>query len=380
MPADRPLWVDRVISGHILSIPPYSPGKPIAELERELGVINAVKMASNENPLGPSPMAIRALEELARGSHVYPEDSAPELRAALASRYNLPKDAVILGNGSDEVLQFAAHVFIRPGDEAVIAANTFSVYQMVVKAFGGKVRSVPLVNYCYDLKAMAAAVNQSTRLVFIAVPNSPTGTIVSRKDFESFFNDLPEEGLLLILDEAYREYVREPDCPNGVDYIGRGRPVLVSRTFSKIYGLAGLRIGYGLSEPWAIELMNRVRPPFNANSLAQAAALAALNDFEHVERSVHNTEEGMKFLQEELNALGLEVVPSQANFCCFCLGREARPLYEALLRQGVIVRHLASFGMERCMRVTIGTQAENRRFIEALKRALAATEDTPQQP
>jgi histidinol-phosphate aminotransferase len=203
---------------------------------------------------------------------------------------------------------------------------------------------------------------------------------VSRKDFESFFNDLPEEGLLLILDEAYREYVREPDCPNGVDYIGRGRPVLVSRTFSKIYGLAGLRIGYGLSEPWAIELMNRVRPPFNANSLAQAAALAALNDFEHVERSVHNTEEGMKFLQEELNALGLEVVPSQANFCCFCLGREARPLYEALLRQGVIVRHLASFGMERCMRVTIGTQAENRRFIEALKRALAATEDTPQQP
>lgn len=371
MPADRPRWVDRVISEHILSIPPYSPGKPIAELQRELGVIKAVKMASNENPLGPSPMAIRALEEQARGAHVYPESFAPELRAALASRYSLPNDAVILGNGSDEILQFAAHVFIRPGDEAVVAANTFSVYQMVVKAFGGKVRSVPLVNYRHDLTSMAAAVNQATRLVFMAVPNSPTGTIVSRADFESFFNDLPEEGLLFVLDEAYREYVRDSDCPNGVDYIGKGRAILVLRTFSKIYGLAGLRIGYGLSEPWAIELMNRVRPPFNANSQAQAAALAALNDVEHVARSVRNTQEGMKFLEEELNTLGLDVVPSQANFLCFCLGRDARPLYEALLRQGVIVRHLASFGMEKCMRVTIGTQAENRRFIKALKTALA---------
>lgn len=366
-----PSWVDRVVPEHILSMPPYVPGKPIAEVERELGVSNAVKMASNENPLGPSPLAMKAVEDRLGSVNVYPESAAPMLVEALASRFGLPADSVILGNGSDEIMQFAAHIFIRPGDEAVIGANTFSMYRICVQGFGGKITAVPLDDHRLDLAAMARAVTESTRLMFVAIPNSPTGTIVSRADFESFLGDLPGEGLLLVVDEAYREYVREKDCPDGIDYVGKRVPILVLRTFSKIYGLAGLRIGYGISESWLVELMNRVRPPFNVNAVAQAAAFAALTDGDHVEKSRAVTEQGMRFIEEELGRLGVSVIPSQANFLTFCLERDARPVYEALLREGVIVRHLGSFGMDRCIRVTIGKEYENRRFIDALKKVMS---------
>lgn len=371
MEGSKPAWVDAVIPAHVRSIPAYVPGKPIAELYRELGITEAIKMASNENPLGPSPKAIQAMEQQLRAAHVYPESSAPDLREGLASHFGVPPESVILGNGSDEIMDMATHVFLRPGDEAVMADTTFSMYRICVQAFGGTPVRVPLKGYRLDLAAMAKAVTDRTRLIFVTVPNSPTGTIVSRKEFESFFADLPREQLVLVLDEAYGEYVQDSDCPRGLDYLEGPVPVLVLKTFSKIYGLAGLRVGYGIGQPWLIEVLNRVRAPFNVNSLAQAAALAAIEDTEHVERSRKINNEGLLYLTEELSALGMEVIPSQANFLTFCVGENARPYYEALLKAGVIVRYLASFGMDGCIRVTVGKPEHNRRFIQALRRAIA---------
>jgi len=365
-----PAAIESVIPKHILSIPPYVPGKPIAELERQMGIRGAVKMASNENPLGPAHAALRSLEQCLGESHVYPESSGPELRGAIASRFGLNSENVILGNGSDEIMQMCAHLFIQPGDEAVMGSNTFSMYRIVVQAFGGKAVCVPLKNYRFDLKAMASAVTDRTRLIFLAVPNSPTGTIVSKLEFENFLRALPDGRFLVVIDEAYREFVRDLDCPSGVNYLDGKLPVLVLRTFSKIYGLAGLRVGYGLGEPWLIELLNRVRPPFNVNSLAQVAARAALEDTEHLERSLSLTIRGILYLEEELTRLGLKVIPSQANFVCFHVECDAREVYEALLKNGIIVRHLASFGMNNCIRVTVGKEIDNQEFIATLKQVL----------
>ena len=370
MEPKRPAWVDGVVASHVLSIPAYVPGKPVAELKRELGVHNAVKMASNENPLGPSSLALDAARLHLEDAHVYPESSAPELRHELANRFRVSPESVIFGNGSDEIMDMCAHVFVQPGVEAIMGENTFSMYRICVEAFGGTAVRVPLRNYRFDLKAMASAVTDRTRLVFLANPNSPTGTIVSRRDFQDFIVDLPTDRMVLVLDEAYREYVSDSDCPCGIDYVGKRLPVLVLRTFSKIYGLAGLRVGYGFAEPWLIELMNRVRPPFNLNSLAQAAALAALKDADHLKRSLQMTHDGIRFLSRELKALGTEVIPSEANFVTFRIGSDAMAVYKALLRQGIIVRHLGSFGMDECIRVTVGLQEHNERFIDALKSVL----------
>jgi histidinol-phosphate aminotransferase len=366
-----PKWLSRVVPEHIFAIPAYVPGKPLAELKRELGISGAVKMASNENPLGPSLKAKEAIQAVAEDAHIYPEGSAPDLRQAIAARFGLSPESVILGNGSDEIMQFAAHLFIRPGSKGLVGAHTFSWYRICIEAFGGSVKPIPMKDYRFDLSAVARAVTDSTRLIFLAFPNNPTGTIVSRNEFESFLRDLPGEGLLVVLDEAYREFVTDNDCPNSVEYIGSRPPVLVLRTFSKIYGLAGLRVGYGLAEPWLVELLNRVRPPFNVNSLAQSAALAALGDAEHLAASRALCETGRNFLQEELAGLGVQVIPSQANFVTFCLNETAKPIYEGLLREGVIVRHLASFGMENCIRVTVGKREDNIRFLEALHRVMA---------
>jgi histidinol-phosphate aminotransferase len=362
----KPGWIEQLIAPHILSIPAYVPGKPVAELVRELGIADAVKMASNENPLGPSPLAISAMSKHLVEAHIYPESSGPDLRAAIGEKLGVDPDQVILGNGSDEIMTMVAHVFIKPGCEAIMGSNAFSMYRIVVEAFGGARVPAPLVNYAYDLEAIADAVNEKTRLIFIAVPHSPTGTIVTRRDFERFLKRLPER-MILIIDEAYREYVDDDDCPNGLDYLSDSIPVLVLRTFSKIYGLAGLRIGYGIGPKWLIEILNRVRAPFNANSLAQVAAEAALRDDEHVSKSKALAREGIEFLSRELGLLGFKVIPSQANFVAFCAGKNAKRIYEALLKYGVIVRHLASFGMDDCIRVTVGTAEQNSRFIAALK-------------
>ncbi|MEW6351939.1 MAG: histidinol-phosphate transaminase [Thermodesulfobacteriota bacterium] len=370
MASTKPDWFDELVPSHIMSIPPYVAGKPVAELERELGVQHAIKLASNENPLGPCPRALEAIRSHLDSAHIYPEDSGPMLRQALAARLGLTAESVILGNGSDELMAMVAHLCIEPGAQAVIPANTFSMYRICVEGFAGEVVPVELVNYRFDLKAMAKAVTSRTRLVFLTVPNNPTGTVVTRGELEAFLGDLAGRKVVLVFDEAYGEFVRDADCPRGLDYLHGPVPILVLKTFSKIYGLAGLRIGYGFGAPWFVEMLNRVRPPFNVNSMAQAAALGALDDTDHVQRSFRHNAEGMVFLEAQLRAIGVQVVPSQANFLTFCLDSDARWVFDALLLKGVIVRHLASFGMPKCIRVSVGTDAENRRFISALKEVL----------
>jgi len=356
------------IKKYIASIPAYIPGKPIAELEREMGICGALKMASNENPLGPSPSALESIRASLQNCHVYPESSAPILRQAIASAFGLSADNVILGNGSDEIMQLCAHVLIGPGDQAVMPLNSFSMYRIVVESFGGEVVRVPLrPDYGLDLNRTLDSVTEQTRIVFLANPNSPTGTVVTLDDLRTFLTALSSRKILVVLDEAYREFVREPSCPEGSVFINGNVPIIVLRTFSKIYGLAGLRIGYGLAQPWLIEILNRVRAPFNANSLAQAGALAALTDSEHVRRSQELVWNGLDYLAGELACLGLTVIPSQANFLCFCMGSKARDAYEHLLLQGIIVRHLASFGMDQWIRVTVGKKEHNEAFLVALR-------------
>jgi histidinol-phosphate aminotransferase len=366
-----PLWVSEVVPKHVSRIPVYVPGKPLAELEREMGSLSAVKMASNENPLGPSPKAIDALTKSLDKLNVYPESSGPVLRKALGQKWRIDDNSFILGNGSDEIMQMVAHVFIRPGDDAVIPENSFSMYRIVVESFGGRAIQAPLRNYRIDLEVMADAVSDNTRIIFLAFPNNPTGTIVAGKEFRHFLLRLADKRLVVVLDEAYAEFVRDPDCPRGIDHIFGAPPVLVLRTFSKVYGLAGLRIGYGIGLPWLIELLNRVRPPFNANLAAQVAAVAALDDIDHLSGTLDMVWDGLDYLSRELNSLGFEVINSQANFVSFRMKMNAGSVYSALLREGVIVRHLASFGMPDCIRVTVGTEKHNRRFLEALKRVIA---------
>lgn len=357
-----------LIKEHVQSIPPYIPGKPIAEVERELGIYGAIKMASNENPLGPSPVALERLQSQLSRCHIYPESSAPELRTAIGSRFNLSPDQVILGNGSDEIMQLCAHVLIGPQDEAIIPANSFSMYRIVVESFGGKVIQVPLrEDYCVDLENMAAAVTDRTRVIFFANPNSPTGTVIKTQDVEKFFHNLPSDKLLVIIDEAYNEFVRNDSCPQGVSYLKQYIPVIVLRTFSKIYGLAGLRLGYGLSHEWFVEMLNRVRAPFNTNALAQVAAVGALGDCYHVEKTRELVWRGIDYLTSSLTALGFYVIPSQANFVCFRVPGRARALYEHLLTSGIIVRHLASFGMDDWIRVTPGTMEDNEVFVRHVR-------------
>lgn len=370
MKIERPIWADDVIAPQISGIPPYVPGKPISELTRELGIKNAIKMASNENPLGPSPLAMKAISASLKDIHIYPEASAPDLRLNIAAKFNVNSDCVIVGNGSDEIMALAAHVFLQKGSEAIMGEIAFSMYRICVQAFGGNAIRVPLNDYKNDLDAMYRAVTDKTRLIFIAIPNSPTGTIVSRREFEDFLSSVKYRKLVVVVDEAYAEYVQDPDCPQGIDYIADSPPVLVLRTFSKIYGLAGLRIGYGIGPEWIIELLNRVKPPFNANLLAQIAANEALHDEDHLERSREVTRTGLVYLYNELTSIGFSVIPSEANFITFCGTENARSIYEGLLRQGIIIRHLASFGMEKCIRVTVGTMDENKRFMAGLKETL----------
>lgn len=361
-----------LIKKHVLSIPPYVPGKPIAELERDLGIYGAIKMASNENPLGPSPGALEMMKSHLSRCHIYPESSAPDLRRALASRFDLSPDNIILGNGSDEIMQLCAHVLIGPGYEAVVPENSFSMYSIVVESFGGKVVRIPLrADYCVDLETMATAVTDRTRIVFFANPNSPTGTTVTAEELDSFFCNLPTDKLLVVIDEAYREFVRDKSCPQGITYLRSQVPVIVLRTFSKIYGLAGLRLGYGLSQQWFIEILNRVRAPFNTNVLAQAAAIGGLNDSQHIEKTLELVWNGIDYLTSALTKLGFYVVTSQANFVCFRVPRQARALYEYLLRRGIIVRHLASFGMEDWIRVTAGRMEDNALFVENVREFIA---------
>ncbi len=354
------------IHSHIASLVPYVPGKPIDELERELGIPRAIKLASNENPLGPSPKAMAVLAGAAATLHRYPDGGAYRLRAALADRYKLSSDHVILGNGSDEILGLLARAFLSPGDEAVMADQTFVIYKMEVTAAHGKPVIVPLKQWRHDLQAMADAITARTRLIFICNPNNPTGTMVTAADVHAFMQRVPDDAIV-VFDEAYYEYVQDRDFPDSLSWVLQQRNAIILRTFSKIYGLAGLRVGYGLTTPEIAGYLNRVRPPFNVNTMAQGAALAALHDDEHVARSrVLNASE-MATVKAGLVALGFQPLPSQANFLFFDVGRDGRVVFDALLRRGIIVRHIEG----RLLRVTIGLPEENRYFLDALKNVLS---------
>lgn len=349
----------------ILSLHPYVPGKPIDELQRELGLTRVIKLASNENPLGPSPKALVALSGTQDMLHRYPDGSAYQLRQAIADRWKVAREQVIVGNGSDEILGLLARTFLTPGDEAIMADHTFVIYKLEVTAVHGKPVVVPLVNWTHDLEAMVRAVTPRTRLLFLCNPNNPTGTIVSAEAVDRLMTKVPED-VIVVFDEAYVEYVRNPQFPDAMAYVKQGRNAIILRTFSKIYGLAGLRIGYGISTSEVIGFLNRVRPPFNANSLAQKAALAALGDDEHVAKSRTVNAAGMEQLESGLRALGVTPIPSETNFLYFDAKQDGRLVFEALLRAGIIVRHIDG----AMLRVTIGQPDENAAFLQALKKVL----------
>jgi histidinol-phosphate aminotransferase len=358
---------------YVSRIKPYVPGKPVKELERELGIKECIKLASNENPVGPSPKAVAALRAYLENSGElcrYPDGSGYYLKNALSEKLSsggtkVGAEEIILGNGSNELLDIAVRTFVGVGDEAVMASPSFVVYSMGVQSLGGVAVESKLRDYTHDLSAMADAITPKTKMVFIANPNNPTGTINRKAEFEAFMKRVPE-GVLVVMDEAYYEYVRDPQYPTTLEYFAKGRDILILRTFSKAYGLASLRIGYGIAKKEILEEMNKIREPFNTNSLAQEAALAALDDEEHLGRSIDVNEEGKKYLYREFDAMGLKYVPTEANFIYMPLGRDSRVLFEAMLRKGVIVRPAGP----NEIRVTVGLPEENRRFIEALKESL----------
>lgn len=346
---------------YVLGIQPYVPGKPIEELERELGIANSVKLASNENPVGPSPAALAAIRDSFADINRYPDGSGYYLKRELSRALSVSEDELILGNGSNELLDIAAKTFLRDGDEAVMAAPSFVVYFMAVQSVGGKSIQVPLKNYTHDLAAMADAVTPKTKMIFIANPNNPTGTFNRKDEFGRMMERISDD-ILVVLDEAYYEYVSAPDYPDSMKYLRTEKNVLILRTFSKIYGLAGLRLGYGIAKKEILSDMNRLREPFNTNTIAQKAAIAALRDSEHVAKSKSINETGKEYLYGELNSMGIKYVPTEANFI-YIPFEGAMALYEKLLKLGVIIRPMGP----NSVRVTIGLPEENRRFIEALK-------------
>ncbi|MBI5562660.1 MAG: histidinol-phosphate transaminase [Deltaproteobacteria bacterium] len=349
------------VSENIASLVPYPPGKPIEELERELGITGSIKLASNENPLGPSKKAVEAVAGALANLHRYPDGSCYYLKEKLSAFIKMPPETIILGNGSNEIIELVIRAYLKNGDEAVMADPSFAVYPIAVKAAGGRSITVPLKAHTHDLAAMSKAITRKTRLVFIANPNNPTGTIVRADEFDRFMKKVPD-GVIVCVDEAYYEFVRSAGFPSAFDYVKEGRAVIVLRTFSKIYGLAGLRAGYGVAPPEMLDYMNRVRQPFNVNSLAQIAAIAALDDREHLKATLDNNARGLEYLFREIKALGFECVPTEANFFLVKVG-DGRKVYDGLLRKGVIVRPMASYNLPEFIRVTVGLPAENERFV-----------------
>jgi histidinol-phosphate aminotransferase len=362
--------IKALVPDWIQQLAPYPPGKPIEELEREYGVFGSIKLASNENPLGPSPKAIAAIGAALADLHRYPDGDCFYLKRAVAQKYGVSPEALIFGNGSNEIIELAVRTFLQQGETAVMSEHAFAIYRLVVQAAGGKSHEVPMRNFTHDIEAIAEAVTPSTRMVFLANPNNPTGTIFRRREFQDLLAAVPPE-VIIVMDEAYFEFVDDPEYPDSLMWHAKDRLLITLRTFSKIYGLAGLRLGFGVAQPELVELMNRVRQPFNVSSLAQAAALGALEDEAHVERTRQCNREGMRYLRAQCERLGLEYVPSEANFLLLRVGNGAR-VYEALLRAGVIVRPMGVYGFPEHVRVTVGTAAENERCVRALAQVLGA--------
>jgi histidinol-phosphate aminotransferase len=358
------------IPEHIAGLVPYPPGKPLEELEREYGITGSIKLASNENPLGPSPKAVAAMHAALGNLHRYPDGSGYYLRRRLSEKFKLPFDGIVLGNGSNEIIDLAIRTFLLPQDEVILPAPSFLVYKLAVQAMGGKTVSVPLVNFTIDLARVVDSITLRTKIIFINNPNNPTGTIIKKAAFDSFLEAIPPH-VVVVLDEAYIEFVRDGDTPSGFDYVDRQGPyVIVARTFSKAHGLAGLRIGYGVMEPALANYLHRVRQPFNTGTLSQAAALAALDDEEFLSQTQSTVAEGLAYLYREIERLGLNTIPTQANFFLIEVPTDAKTIYEAMLRRGVIVRPMNSYGMTRYIRINAGLPEENERFIRALGQTL----------
>jgi histidinol-phosphate aminotransferase len=361
---------------YIREIAAYQPGKPISELAREMGLDERkiIKLASNENPLGVSPKAKKAIERELADLSRYPDGNAFELKAALARRYGVAQEQLVVGNGSNDLLELVASAFLAPGKAAVYSQHAFAVYPLATLARGARGIVVPAKSFGHDLPAMAKALTPETRVVFVANPNNPTGTFVPGRELEAFVQSLPAD-VALVLDEAYTEYLPPEKRYDSLAWLAKYPNLIVTRTFSKVYGLAGLRVGFGVMSPKIADLLNRVRQPFNVNSLALAAAAAALEDDDFVKKSAAMNRDGMARLDAEFKRLGIAYIPSMANFVTFRIPPvERRPqaaaVYEKLLRQGVIVRPLAGYEMPDHLRVTVGTPHENERFLEALKKAL----------
>jgi histidinol-phosphate aminotransferase len=362
---------------YIRAIAPYQPGKPIAELERELGISDIVKLASNENPLGCSPQATAAMQEAIKTVALYPDGNGFELKDALNKRYGVAHERIVLGNGSNDMLELAARAFLTVGDRAVYAQHAFAVYPLAIQAVGATGICVPAVNYGHDLQAMLqAAIEHQAKLVFVANPNNPTGTFLEASALLEFLRALPPH-VLVVLDEAYNEYLPEACRYDSVGWLREFPNLVVSRTFSKAYGLAGLRVGYAFADAQVADMMNRVRQPFNVNSMAQAAAVAALGDDDFVRKTHELNLRGMQQITLGLSKLGLDYIPSCGNFVSFRIGKPAlsevegaMKMYRRLLELGVIVRPVASYEMPEYLRVSIGTERENGKFLAALQRAI----------
>ena len=354
---------------YILSIKAYPPGKPVEELQRETGIKRTVKLASNENPLGPSPLAVKAIQAAVERIHRYPDGGGFDLVDRLSTHLQVDPQCIVLGNGSDDMITMLTRAFLQKGDEAIAGTPSFLMYDIMVRSAGATLVQVPLRDLAIDLEGFLEKITSNTRMVFICNPNNPTGMAVDRKAFEAFIQKVPPY-VVVVMDEAYIEFVRDPSAAHGMDYFGNDFPLVELRTFSKAYGLAGLRVGYGVMPKEIANVIHRVRQPFNVNLLAQSGAVAALEDEAFLKKTVQLTHDGLDYLYGELNKLGLDYFPSQTNFFLIDLKKDADVAFQELLRYGIIVRSMSAYDYPTYIRVNVGLPEENRLFIEALEKVL----------
>lgn len=355
---------------YILNLKPYKPGKPLEELEREYGISNSIKLASNENPLGPSPKALQAIQGGLSNLHRYPDGGGYLLKRKISQKFGVDSGNVVIGNGSDEIIGMLARAFLRPGDEAVLPQPTFLMYGIMVRSSGADPIYVPLKKRSLDLVGIKEKITPKTRMIFICNPNNPTGTVISGNDFQGFLSSIPAD-LIVVVDEAYIEFVRDPKCISGIKFLNSNQGLVTLRTFSKAYGLAGLRIGFAIMPQEITDVIDRVRQPFNVNSLAQIGALTALDDEDFLKQSLRLVHDGLDFLYGALDEMGVEYFPTQANFVLIDVQKNADAVFEDMLKLGVIVRSMVAYGFPEFIRINVGLPEENARFIKALEKVLS---------